>query len=270
MTRKAFAEWQQDLGDDELAKALAVAGIYVAAGPPSGRIDVGQAVANAVEQSGEEPIRCIYAPHLNKNAPTAERLVDAWDRVKKTSTGPRIEIVHESEAKRLLGAKDPAWFAKQLQAAGVGAASSFFSLEPWSKTVEWEWPLRIGFLPDSASQLMKSACLSILAGQDWLQPLIDPVDSTTHLQALELLILPGNLSEALRLLESSPYPVYAYLVAALGGRGKVDWQSVVQKKDRITALTQAHAVIVADESLETWLQTFVGELAHDATLAESR
>ena len=266
MTSKVFAEWQQDLGDDELAKALAAAGIYVAAGPPSRRIDVAQAVAKAVEQSGEEPIRCVYAPHLSKNAPTAGRLVDAWDRVKRTSTRPRIEIVNESEAKRLLGAKDPAWFAKQLQASGVGAASSFFSLEPWSKTVEWEWPLRVGFLPDSASQLMKSACVSILAGQDWLQPLIDPVDTATHLQALELLILPGNLSEALQLLESSPYPVYAYLVAALGGPGNLDWQSVAQKKDRITELTQAQAVIVAHESLETWLQTFVGELAHDAAL----
>jgi hypothetical protein len=266
MTRKVFAEWQQDLGDDELAKALAAAGIYVAAGPPSRRIDVGEAVAQAVERSGEEPIRCIYAPHLSKNASTADRLVDAWDRVKRTSTRPRIEIVHETKAKRLLGAKDPAWFAKQLQASAVGAASSFFSLEPWSKTVEWEWPLRVGFLRDSASQLMKSSCLSILARQDWLQPLIDPVDTATHLQALELLILPGNLSEALQLLENSPYPVYAYLVAALGGRGNLDWQSVAQKKDRITALTQAHAVIVAHESLETWLQTFVGELAHDAPL----
>ena len=266
MTSKVFAAWQQDLGDDDLAKALAAAGIYVAAGPASGQIDIVQAVAKAVERSGDEPIRCDYAPQLSKNAAAAERLVDAWDRLKRTSTRPRIEIVQEGEAKRLLGAKDPAWFANQLQASAVGAASSFFSLEPWSKTVEWEWPLRIGFLPDSASQLMKSVCVNMLAGQDWLQPLIDPVDTATHLQAMELLILPGNLTEALQLLENSPYPVYAYLVAALGGRGNLDWQSIVQKKGRIAELSQAHAVIVAHESLESWLQTFVRELAHDATL----
>ena len=266
MTSKVFAAWQQDLGDDDLAKALAAAGIYVAAGPASGQIDIVQAVAKAVERSGDEPIRCDYAPQLSKNAAAAERLVDAWDRLKRTSTRPRIEIVHESEAKRLLGAKDPAWFANQLQASAVGAASSFFSLEPWSKTVEWEWPLRVGFLPDSASQLMKALCVNMLASRDWLQPLIDPVDTATHLQAMEVLILPGNLSEALQLLENSPYPVYAYLVASLGGRGNLDWQSIVQKKGRIAELTQAHAVIVAHESLESWLQTFVAELAHDATL----
>ena len=266
MTSKVFAGWQQNLGDDDLAKALAAAGIYVAAGPQSREIDVTQAVAKAVEQSGEEPIRCVFAPNLSKTMLTSQRLVDAWDRVKRTSSRPRIEIVHESEAKGLLGAKDPAWFAKQLQASNVGAASSFFSLEPRSKTVEWEWPLRVGFLPDSASQLMKTACVSILAGQGWLQPLIDPIDTATHLQALELLILPGNLNEALELLGNSPYPVYAYLVAVLGGSGNLDWRSVAQKKDRITELTQAHAVIVAHEGLETWLQTFVGDLAHDAAL----
>ena len=190
MTSRVFASWQQDLGDAELAKALAAAGIYVTAGPAGRQVDIAQTVAKAAEQSGDEPIRCVYAPNLSKNAATAERLVDAWDRLKRTSTQPRIEIVQEGEAKRLLGAKDPAWFANQLQASAVGAASSFFSLEPWSKTVEWEWPLRIGFLPDSASQLMKSVCVNMLAGQDWLQPLIDPVDTATHLQAMELLMLP--------------------------------------------------------------------------------
>lgn len=266
MTKKLFTLWEQNLDDEELAKALAAAGIYVSAGPRSRQIDVAQIVSKAVELSGEEPIRCLYAPRLTGNVPPAHRLLDAWDRVKRSPTRPRIEIVQESESKRLLTTKDPAWFANQLQASALGAATSFLSLEPWSKRVEWEWPLRVGFLPDSASQLMKSTCVSMLASHDWLQPLIEPVDTATHLQALEVLIVPGNLSDALQLLENSPYPVYAYLVAVLGGRGNLDWQSITQKKERITELTQAHAVIVADERLDTWLQSFVGQLAHDVTL----
>ncbi len=266
MINKLFAAWERSLNEVELAEALAALGIYIAAGMRKPRADVAQTLVDAVDASGERPIRCVYAPRLTGVTNDPQYLLQAWHAAKRQPGRPRIEIVQESEAKKLLTDKDPAWLANQLQAPAVGAVSSFLTLQPRSSWVEWEWPLRIGFLPDSASQGMKLACISLARTEPWLQQLIQPVDTAKHLQALELLILPGNLSEALQLLENSPYPVYSYLVAVLGGRGNLEWQSVAQKKQRLSELTQAQGVIVAHERLGSWLQSLVRELSHDAPL----
>jgi len=271
MVKNLFAEWGQELSDEELAKALATAGIYVTAGVPLSRLsgshaDIAQQMAKVVAESGDEPIRCVYAPRLGKGLTSGKELAAVWELVKTNILPPRIEVVVEGEGRRQPEPEDPAWFADQLRTLGVGAASSFLSLNPLSEKVEWEWPLRVGFLPDHASRLMESAFRETLGRLDWLRPLVEPVDTVAHLHALEVLVLPGDLNDALQALDSSPYPVYAYVVVVLGGRGRLDWQSMEQKKRRITELTQAQGVIVTNQSLEEWLQSFVSELAHDQPL----
>jgi len=271
MVKTLFAKWAQELGDEELAKALAAAGIYATAGfslnrPSGSHADITQQMARVVAESGADPIRCVYAPRLGKRSPSAKELAAVWERITRNINPPRIEVTVEREGERQPEPEDPAWFAAQLRLPAVGAVSSFLSLKPLSEKVEWEWPLRVGFLHDRTSRLMASGFHESLSQLDWLRPLVEPVDIATHAHSLEVLVLPGDLDEALQALNSSPYPVYAYVVTVLGGRGRLDWQSIEQKKRRITELTQAQAVIVTQESLDEWLRSFVAELAHDQPL----
>src|SRR3954471_19799181 len=100
MVKTLFAKWGQELGDKELAKALAAAGIYVTAGfslnRPRGRHeDITKEMARVVAESGDAPIRCVYAPHLGKRLPSPKELAAVWERIKKNINPPRIEVMVE-------------------------------------------------------------------------------------------------------------------------------------------------------------------------------
>jgi hypothetical protein len=276
--RHNFGVWGAELGADDFARAIAAAGTigwYLAPG-----LGAAQALRGAVERAraetgagtGRRELAAVdwYGPPPRPERPglfgpatdmSAAALAAAWRDLMFEGGAPlRCRVVSED--------LDPVyneWVFDQLAREAVGTASVFQDVPDFARSAAWHWPLRITLPDDRRSRAWRDR----LGDRSWI-PLL------TSARALgaeagersELLLLPGDVRDALATLTARRNRARASCVVVLGGFAGSDapGQPIL---DTLRAETGALGVAVLrlpEPAQRRWLDALVESLAHDQPL----
>jgi hypothetical protein len=289
MNRSAFGGWGSELDADEFGQALAAIGFLTATHPswPGPILGDAATIAERLQRAWDnleslqrhwhetpsrEVVPCEYffaAPASYLGKPSPREVAAAWALFKNHVALPRRFEIRVSGKSAQTDPEGPRWILDQLLCEAVGAGSAYFPLDPLARTIEWRWPIRIGFLDDPASQQLRSAYDSVSAGSRMVERLTDAVDMAERQGPVDMLVLPGNLQAAVSALENSPFPVFGYAVAIPGGDDEAPWSVIESGRSRICDLTQAQAVVLAEADFRDWLYKLVRTLAQNETLDQA-
>lgn len=161
------------------------------------------------------------------------------------------------------------WLVEQLSREEVGVASVYVLDETETGEVGWEWPLRVGFLPDRASQALRENLMQYVAGDaGWVAPLVVFVDICEEHDECDLLISPSSLRSALGSLLRTGAHVKADCIAVLG-RTKEPTMNVGPMMTTMRAVAKASGVALVNVppvERSSWFENIVRELSHDETM----
>jgi hypothetical protein len=274
MNRASFGTWGSELDDDGFARAVATAGVLVALRPETddptagGRLppidaEMRGAIQVAVE-TGEflgwrNPLTHPAWPRVAATI-RAELLALMWPR---DVTGLRVGLIADGwESDEL----DPSWIAGVLTAPPIEAASSLLLIDRpayGGQPAPWQWPLRIGFLPDPRSRQLYHDCMVRQASG--FMGSLTTLRRIGHAAATcDLLIVPMPLRRAVAsLLENEVRCAMVVLTGQLTDR----WRHARPLLDALRSQVEASVVVFAStDDPVAWLTEFIRSFSHDEPL----
>ena len=288
MNRNDFGLWGLDLSSDDFARALAALGVLwsnvmVTYGPSIDDVyrlndldSMFQPLAEQVEQAEREarpmhwqlpfrPERLSDGP-----SPSARLLADAWGRLIENSAAPRrLEVdpryVDEPVWINRWYMDDPFWLVEQLTQRTVEITSVYIDLLPnHFYEIGWDWPLRVGFLPDPASVQLRQQ----LEQNHWFKRLWEPVTLALGYDACNLLLLPFDLHGALMTLLEAQVPVRTDCVLVLGVT-RISYAAAQSLLAAIYGQIYTGGIglpSIPSRDRVSWFNTLIDALAHDQPL----
>ena len=253
--------WGVSLPDDRFACALAALGVLDAQ-PAVFLTDYVTVLQRVVGTRGEEPVAFAVGERIQKiivgdwsALPSPAALADAWDNATRWKYPPLRIAVRLAEAFVL----DPVWVVEQLSRPAVGAQSVFIDLGSSEVQLSWEWPLRIGYLPDQKSIELVGSLANLKRRH--LFKLVDVGQG----RPCDLLILPSSVSNAASRLIAHPGKVRSDCVLVLGG-AKEGWEDTRRYLDAIRGEVTSGGITIGSvpkEMRREWFDKFIVQLSHD-------
>lgn len=261
-----FRDWPRHLTGDDMAAALAAAGVLWARGGyypfPDDEYWMVEKLETAMKGSEivdwDEP----YFFEGNYERQTSGTLLaSAWNTaIRPHGRGFRLKLrVHPSRA---------VWYVRQLSNPKTRIGNTFLHLDPPSTYVDWDWPIRVGIVSDLLSRLMESALRELIQEVNpWLEPLITFVDLNGSAPVADFLFFAEG-SSLLDTLRRSPTAIRANCLF-LTRTFPEQWEQLEGAIQECLVLTQAKGIVVAAfDSLEPgpWFPEVVRELSHNVPL----
>jgi hypothetical protein len=148
---------------------------------------------------------------------------------------------------------------------GDRETSVYFRTEKLDGDVGWNWPLRIGFLPDDASaRLFEEMETYVRDIKEWIGPLVDLVRLDSETDYCDLLLIPTSIQEACDLVSNLGIRISADSVVAIGPTTDYHWE-IPKITEVFTDIVSTAGVGIApvDTSLCNWFATLIRELSHN-------
>ena len=282
MNRSNFGQWGLELNDTDFARALASLGVLHQGHRLFNGLEE-QPIEDAIRLSvwalaltvSENRVPLTHAIDLRRtvdekgNVIPARVFADAWSSL----LGNFPEASHNYSSLRL-EVHPPdlefLWLIDQLSNVdAVGATSVYVRSDEPSVSVNWNWPIRIGFLANEPSQKLRDD-LELLCRQEnyWLGALIEFVTLNKSNEFCNLLLMPSVLREAVADLLAASAPIRADCVMVLGGyRETAQTATLLSLTLRSLARTAGLAVVqVKPENRVSWFAELIRELSHDENL----
>lgn len=263
-----FTPWSPGLSQNDLAAALAAAGI-LNAGPPRwypypDEVDKLVQDLRNILPDGDGTVRWHEPTQLTKafqRHTLPNSLAEAWKLAARQGSQyswPHIHLEAELENPAYLE-----WYARILNAL-EDIRTFYVRIQPGSAYLDWRWPLRIGFLPNEQGSAYQERFQSWLDANKWAQGILRLVDSQADEVTVDILFLPDSrlvLSD----LKTAPIPVMANCLFAFG-RSPAALGALTEQLSSSQGLTQAKGFVFARSKLadfERWLDPFFRELSHN-------
>ena len=145
--------------------------------------------------------------------------------------------------------------------------SVYFRTEQLDGDVGWNWPVRIGFLPDGNSLALSHEIETYIAdSRQWIRPLIDIVRLDSENDNCDLLLIPAGIQEACELVSHLGIRISADCVLVIGPPSvdRLDLSAIIELfKDNVGT---AGVGIAPVETLDQWFTTLIAELSHNEPL----
>jgi hypothetical protein len=144
--------------------------------------------------------------------------------------------------------------------------SVYFRSEDLIAEVNWNWPLRIGFLPNSNSdELFRLLKTYIDEHRTWIGPLVELVHLNTETDSCDLLLIPTDIGEASDTVQRLGIKISADCVLILGQTTdyREDIPVLVRKFNETVSTAGVGIAPVLPNSLAEWFGTLIKELSHD-------
>ena len=142
--------------------------------------------------------------------------------------------------------------------------SVYFRTEELDGDVGWNWPLRIGFLPDHASgRLFEEIEAHVDEIKEWIGPLVNLVRLDSEIDSCDLLLIPTSIREACELVSNLGIRISADCVVTIGPTD-YPWElpSIIKVfRDRVT--TAGVGIAPVDTPVRNWFETLIRELSHN-------
>lgn len=257
--------WSAALDDDGYAQALAALFVANAVGLSAELVEESSkdqlvAAIRAASQPPADPIRVDFTWY--RTIP-AQVLRDAWRKaVDQGRPGPRFELLYRSDANVLGSASDFATgtLLQLLRRPSVRASSVYVARDDPGTPVPWNWPLRIGVLPDHRTDEVEA----VVRACPWPQ-LVELVRLSGIRRECDLLLLGSGLRSAAAALLQYRGSVRSTCVLVMGLLGEP-----TDRASKLLAImqdiTSAHAIGVAflgREGRSQWFLNLIRELSHD-------
>lgn len=268
MSRRLFGEWGAELDDDDFACALAALG---ALGRVWWQHPLPDLVELLTEALRERPARWRLheTPEQYPLGPAAN-LAQAWKEAAKVSLLPRpphpaLGVCLEcgggfGRAWPNLDGSELLWVTRTLGRAQHVDSVCWASVDGRTPT-PWEWPLDVGFFDDPTSRALKAE----LNASGFME-LRRHVGVNTAEHPVELLLLPGNLEQALTV-QAPPGDLLVHTAVVLGGTGTTrDPHLLLEALRRKTRAAAAVVLDLAADHRVDWLGALTEEVSHDSPL----
>ena len=238
MSKRLFGDWVNTVSPDDLACALAEAGLG-----QDGTWRFSTALL-ALAESDEE---------------TARRTAATWRR-ERGSGSPRIAIDAPSE--------DALWVAECLSRAVTGKRGGVYIRQDEPTTaVGWKWPLTVGLLSDPVSRQYRDVFVERFEDHRWANSLMRLAEPGPTCDSVDLLLLPFDLADALAItLQHSP-PLRADCTVVLGrGAASSARTTAYLQALRSSVRTAGVALLPRPDDLERWLVSVLEALSHNLSI----
>jgi len=235
MDRRDFGLWGLDLAPEDFARALAALGVgwahfITARGGHTVESVAAMLSTQATQAIAEEGALSwggvgTFDPGGladQERYPPARVLAAAWSKFIPPFAGQiRLEITDFryiiADRKSVSGApleesEGSFWLVEQLSLLPGELASVYVRFHTHFYEVGWNWPLRIGFLTDPASQQLRQQ----LRQNYWAGRLFDLVNLEAARDGCDLLLLPASLRDGLAAVLAARLPMRADCVLLLG------------------------------------------------------
>jgi hypothetical protein len=108
---------------------------------------------------------------------------------------------------------------------GGPETSVYFRTEELDGDVGWNWPLRIGFLPDDASAWLFDELETYVGDdKDWISPLVNLVRLDSETDSCDLLLIPTSIQKACEVVANLGIRISADCVVAMGPTIDYPWE----------------------------------------------
>lgn len=144
--------------------------------------------------------------------------------------------------------------------------SVYFRSEDAGTEVMWNWPIRIGFLPDNESEdLFTILKTHIEKEKDWIGPLVDLVRLDAETDSCDLLLLSTDIREACDSVQRLGIKISADCVLILGENTdhRKDIPLLVREFKEMVSTAGVGIAPVLPGSLTEWFAALIRELSHD-------
>lgn len=222
MDRRAFGFWGLDLDDDSYAQALAAIGVI-----PSFRAPVRDPLTPGIRElltTALDPkhefvsytfnvnlawiIQEAAGHHPKVHQAPANVFSQSWKEAVGLRKKPfRLEIDQQS----FPPSADLSWLSSQLALNAVGAASVYARQDDPDSAVAWEWPLRIGLIPDARSRKLRAEL------EEDPYPQLFELIELKLVHECDLLLLPYSLRASVEALLKLNGRITADCVLVMGG-----------------------------------------------------
>lgn len=156
--------------------------------------------------------------------------------------------------------------ASRLVPPGDKETSAYFRTEELDGDVGWNWPLRIGFLPNNDSRwLFEELKTYVRDIKEWVGSLVDLVQLDSETDNCDLLLIPTSIQEASELVSDLGIRISTDCVVAIGPTNSYPWElSSTLEVFRDKLSTAGVGIAPVDPSLrKEWLTTLIRELSHN-------
>lgn len=151
--------------------------------------------------------------------------------------------------------------------------SSFVAMPQMGTSPEFGWPIRLGFLGDPASHRVADALAAhIRTDREWLGHLLDIRFPSGPEEALDILLVPTTLDDAIEQLAARPHGLDAAALVVLGGAGGARSMTAEGLRGALFESLDPSAVAVTDVAegqVVPWFVELVRALSHNRTLDEA-
>jgi hypothetical protein len=230
MSRRFVGTWADQLFSVTQTQAIAALGVLAGSAPRNSRLDTAEQIATALHAAApgsEGPVGVRYLRWGAYDKTTWDELKQrmkpalaaaGWERFTRSFGRVDLRVISQymTDAE---AAETYWWLADRLWSVAVRVRS--VSFEWWLNTAgghrdffrrtAWHWPLRLGFLPDEASQALLAEFYS--SSHDWIRTLAQPLDLESTSQSCDLLVSPLGLSETAGCLRRFKVSATAILLA---------------------------------------------------------
>ncbi|MCE3271555.1 MAG: hypothetical protein K0S57_1952 [Ramlibacter sp.] len=267
MDRGDLGMFGAGLPDGELAQALAAQGVLAQLGAVSwSPIDVNDAIGRML-QAGADGVCEVASWWLppDKKIPydPAAELAEAWRGFVAQHPQPRLEVQGGDAG---AAAESASWLARICRHPDVSAGSVFLRVDQPAWAVAWEWPLRMGVLGAAAASA-RGKRLQAALDRTGYRHLWSVVDMARPGAECDLLLLPGDLRQALAEVLAAPQRPRADCVLVLGGTQVSEARGLTLAAAlRRETRTAGVGVLAAGGDVAEFLTDLVAELSHDLTL----
>jgi hypothetical protein len=273
MNRTELGTWGINLPPDEFDKALAAALLLSAMRPRRWDYRTPQSYAkrllnlirNPGTPSGAAP--ALLDRSILPKWPDAELLSKAW-RIMDLELND--EEYHPIRI-QLRGwmSHDPTWVLERLlyHEGGGCVNAAFLELPTPDSSRAWHVPLRIGFLPDPESRLLRER----IRARQYYPWLSKPVELRPGFESCDLLLLPHSLKVGLARILELPFRLEASCLILLGQAGD-SFEVVRALALALQSLVNSSAIGLAQVregkhfDYVDWFNAFMRELSHDEPL----
>ncbi len=238
MSKRLFGDWVNAVSPDDLACALAEAGL-----DRDGTWRLSTALIALAEASVEKALEA----------------AGTWRR-ERGSGSPRIAIEADAE--------DGLWLAECLAGAVTGRRGGVYIRQDEPTTaVGWKWPLTVGLLSDPVSRQFRDLCVARFEDHRWANSLMRLAEPGPTCDSVDLLLLPFDLADALATTLRHTPPLRADCTVVLGRGAAASARTTVYLGAlRSSVRTAGVALVPKPDDLERWLISVVEALSHNLSI----
>ncbi len=289
MNRNDFGFWGIDLSDEDFSKALAALGLFLKAHPhifkpeKDFEFTAAQIAETVRSRMAENIIEWELPPDLftgdefikNSNKVPAAAFAKAWTKAINS-----LERRFEKKLSVNSGQTESGifWLIEQLSKPEIGIASVYADIKKEISEIVWDYPLRIGLLPEdeAADQFRQEAEPLNFSGQPLIGTHIEFIDIKPENSECNILLLPYGLKESVAKILQCPNSLRAGCVFVLGNMDESEESSISLIN---TLRTQSHSagvyilpifpVTYEDRQLnlrQFWFKQLIREISHNQTI----